>query len=77
MMGCFVLNSVSERRLMRPVDRKRQPEPTKRKSFAVNVRFFTGFSELNNLNSGANAAFCERNNSLNFVFFLAQRVRRF
>ena len=54
---------------MRPVDRTRPPEPTKRKSFAVEVRFFAGFSELINLSSGANAAFCEGNNSVNFVFF--------
>ena len=47
MMGHFALNSISERRLMQAVDRRRPAGLTKRESVSIGRRILTCISELN------------------------------
>ena len=62
------MNSISESRLMRPVDRRIPPKPIKGESFAMGLMFFTCFSESSNFSYVANVSFCERSKSFNFAF---------
>ena len=67
-MGCFVLNSTSERRFLQPVDRRRPPGPMKGKVIATGLTFFTCFSEFSNMNSDANASFLMKKQKFQFCF---------